>query len=311
MATVPYIADPDPGAYEAPRLAGVRRDPVRASRSNSSLPLALVLAVAVHAGLILLAVLSLSNELGVEGGEQEGVAVELVDAATLDRLDRSLTGGTSAAPASAATEATPQIPVPEAQSQPPQQAPPQTQAPQPQQPAQPSRQAKSSQNPSERSAKSAGPSALDVLTSTLESSFQVSKSGGLDLDPRLPSVGKAATAPPKPAAAYDSPLEKYLSRRDRQAAGPARSGEIDEFTRTISRIVEASKPHWSASPATAVLEFVITPNGTVEGVQITQTSGLKILDDQLVDAIRRARYVTPPETATLRDRTFEITFRYH
>ena len=89
--------------------------------------------------------------------------------------------------------------------------------------------------------------------------------------------------------------------------------EIDKnkFTRTIFRTVESNKPKWTASPATAVLEFVIVPNGTVENLHITQSSGIQSLDDQLIAAIRRGKYVKPPETATLQDRTFEVTFRYN
>lgn len=321
-------------AFEAEILGGLSLTAFDRRRSGTedgrwSLLSAAAFAAFCHAVLIAIALLHLRDTLGLESGSLDGLAVEIVDAATLDRMSSSSAAGASAidtasrpgaagarqaAPAEpsaqAAAEATPQ-PSSQAAARAGDNA-----SPQPQQPAQAqSRQTtnqpppKSKEQPVRQAKKEPGLSAPEVLATPLESSLQVPKAGILDLDAKLPTVGKAASAP-RPQASAVSPLEKFIERQNRQS-GAAAYGQIDEFKRAIHRIAEANRPAWTGAPASAILEFVLTQNGEVEAVRIVQSSGHADLDRMLAQAIRRTRYISPPSHFSPDDRTIEITYKYN
>ena len=261
------------------------------------------LALFCHLLLLWLAIARLDANIGVDVSPVEGIAVELVDAAVFDRRSRGLTRGADAvdnraqAPAARATKAdaealpSPVQDQPAAQPTPPAPAEP----PIPASPAVPA---------------SAAKNVPKALSTTLDSSFQIPKSGKLELDAQLPSVGKAASMPPpqRAANATQSPLERYLERNSR--AGGAQSGVVDEFTRMVTQIIEQNRPLGSPVSGTVVVEFVISPAGAVEDLRVTESSGKPALDNMALTVVRRGRYFAPPVTATLRDRTFEVKFKY-
>ena len=59
-----------------------------------------------------------------------------------------------------------------------------------------------------------------------------------------------------------------------------------------------------------VIAFGVTESGFMEGLHLVESSGQQQLDRMVLDAVRQVELVTPPAGATLRDRTFEVTYIY-
>ena len=93
-------------------------------------------------------------------------------------------------------------------------------------------------------------------------------------------------------------------------AASTQYGLADEFTRSIVRIVEGSKPISNGVTGRLVVEFIVSTGGTMENLHLTRSSGHDRLDAEVLKALQKVELIVPPATASLRDRTFEITFNY-
>lgn len=213
----------------------------------------------------------------------DGVAVELIDAAELDR----------------------RFPTPGAAAPPP---PPPVDASQPAPPPQPAAAPAAPPAPPATATDSAVTAAeLDkILTTPLPSTFEMP----LPAQIKLPPQPRLADLPPlssKPAM-QESPAERYLTRRSKSPQ--VATGEVDAFTTAVARALERVKPIAPGVGGRLVISFVVTPGGRMEDLRLVESSGAKALDDLVLRAATKADLPVPPSTATPRDRTFEIIYTF-
>ena len=263
---------------------------------GSKFQLAIPAAVAMH--LAALAVLLPMREtvIGDPSLTPESVTVELLDAkefdrrsqATLDPGKDQVTSQVAPAPSAAQSEQQQQQPAKESASvkEPSQQAP------------------EAVPKPAANETKSL----VDALATPLTSSFQVPGKLGLDLAVKLPPVGTPMPRGAKAGERQVSAAETYIDRRSRGQRSAA--GIADEFTRTILRILQQSRPISNGMMGRLVVGFGVTEAGFMEGLHLVESSGQQQLDKMVLDALRQVELVTPPAGATLRDRTFEVTYIY-
>jgi TonB family protein len=253
--------------------------PLHATQFQTFVAVALILHV-----LPVFIALSGDGNIGSRPDLLDGVAVELIDARDFDR--RRAAGAGVDLTASPPIDNPPPTPSPTPPA-------PDTPPLAPQQPAPP----KAGQQQDFAS----------VLSTPLESTFTAPPKQQKSLDLAPPPM-KAWTAPPKSNTPQMSDLERYIERRNRPAR--ARGGEVDAFTTAVAASVERVKPISNGLVGQVRIEFVVSETGTMQGLHVTLSSGQPKLDDLILRAVARAALIPPPQGATLRDRTFEITYTY-
>lgn len=295
MATRASGATAGPAAPELASAFGGDRWQQGHPAAPSAFPALLLLAMALHA-LPFTWALRGNLWIGAKPDPLDGVTIELVDATEFDRRrNPSATPGTDRASAPPSEGGAPP-------RQPPQPTAPAT-APSPPAPEAPPR-------PPAEEAKPAPPAKqdfADVLTTPLDQTFVVPEKQKKVLDLTQPPLS-AQSPPTRPNEPQVSAAERYLDRRSRPSRSS--SGEIDDFTRAIATSLERAKPVAPGVGGRVIVEFVVTETGRMEGLRVVQGSGQPKLDDLVMRAVARAQLIAPPIGASLRDRTFEITFSY-
>lgn len=258
--------------------------------------------IAAHVAVIMLAVWSAPVRIGAGAGEVDGIAVEMIDLATFDSRTRALTGDARDTPAISQPE-TPATPAAPPAASPP--APPSEPAPAPASvaPAKPQAAAPPS---SQRAATPQVLSAPFNPTFTVPEAGKPARTAKLDLDAKLPSAAQPRQRQAEPGYAA---AEFYLDRRSR--AGKPRLGEVDHFIQAVQRIVERVKPRSPSVSGQVIIGFVISPTGVGQEFTLVKSSGSTALDTLVMEAVRGATLLLPPPTASLRDRTFEVTYNYY
>ncbi len=267
---------------------------------------ALIVTLCLHGFVLALIIGRTPDRLGDDRGTLDGVAVEVVDAADFDRRrSNNLAPGkdrVEARPAEGATapETTPEqtpspdiAPIPATPPAPPQQQ--VKEAP------------KEKPKEKEEGQDVAKQASLDLQVA-LDPSVAAPMKPAVDLEMKLPPPGNPGRAGSKGSpGAQVSAAERYLDRRSKPAQ--AVYGEVDAYTRLVNNALERTKPV-SPGAGLVVVEFVISETGRLQDLRVAKSSGLAKLDDIVLNSVRTARFQVPPPTATLRDRTFEITYSY-
>jgi len=114
----------------------------------------------------------------------------------------------------------------------------------------------------------------------------------------------ADQAQPATAAAEESPAKPDST------TATARAGKIDHFVRTVIEALGKSKPKPQPIQATVVVEFVVSLLGELEGVRVLTSSGIPVVDELAIEAVRHARFLAPPSDASRIDRTFHIAYHF-
>lgn len=254
--------------------------------------LAAWLAVAVAGHVLPLVLLLLAPvRLGEKQGDISGVAVEIIDAAELDRR-LGLTGkGPDRADTTAPSEATVAAEPPAA----------------PAAPAAPQAEPLAAETGAPAGGVPMTEADVAALLSGPLGREQAVADKRLDLDVKLPPIAKM-DAVGRQGMPPISEAERYLQRRSR--SGKVSRGEVDSFTREIASSIERVKPVSPGIGGRVTIEFVVSLAGRMEELRVTVSSGDARLDDLILRSVTRAQLAVPPPEATLRDRTFEITFKY-
>lgn len=249
---------------------------------RGKLPVVVAIVAILHLA-PLLSLLRLDGRVGDETRPMDGVTVELIDAAELHRRQQPAPndvpqGAPQTPPVPPAPPTTPQMPTPEPVPSP---------AEQPQ----------------------ISPADIEkLLTTPLPSPLQV-PTARKPLDLATPSTFANLPPPaPKSPAEEISPLERYLARQSRSPRAAA--GEVDAFTTAVARALERVKPVSPGVGGRLVIAFVVSPFGRMDDLRLVESSGSKVLDDLILRAASTVNLPSPPVTASLRDRTFEIAYNY-
>ena len=280
---------------------------------------ALAATLSLHALLLALLLGRAPDRAGDDNGSLDGVTVELIDAADFDkrrtaslapgkdRLDSAPAEGGAAPEPATEQQPSPDIaPIP---ATPP--APQQKQAEdKPEKPPEKPKEApKEKPKEKDQGKDIAKQASLDVLASPIDPSLNAPMKPSMDLEMKLPPPGSPGRAGSKGSAgAQDSQAERYLDRRSKPAK--AVFGELDAYTRSVNNAIERTKPVSPGISGLVVVEFVISETGRLQDLRVTTSSGRPKLDEMVLLSVWKAQFLVPPPTATLRDRTFEISYSY-
>jgi protein TonB len=253
------------------------------------------LAAVVHAALIIGIGRSMPRTIGAPEAAQDGISVELVDAADLDSKSSVM----PEPPASAGNPA-PAAPPP----QPP--PPPEEEKPVPPAPPEPAQEKQTTASIDKEIPNVAAPQITPP---------KQPKTAMVPKEQREPKEKERT----KPAPERD-PLQ--LSLPDipsfipggRAAAlarppGITRSGENDEFARGVIRALRRTMPG-SDRPGRVTIRLFLTEKGNIQEVQLIRSGGDPIMDQNVVFAAKQASFPLPPVGATVADRVFLVTYVY-
>ncbi|MBO0766517.1 MAG: TonB family protein [Hyphomicrobiaceae bacterium] len=92
-------------------------------------------------------------------------------------------------------------------------------------------------------------------------------------------------------------------------AGFTRSGENDEFGRSVLRALRKTMPD-QKEHARVTVRFVLSPAGNLAELRLVKSSGNPMLDQAVTYAVRESSFPFPPANAAPVDRTFVVTYIY-
>jgi periplasmic protein TonB len=112
------------------------------------------------------------------------------------------------------------------------------------------------------------------------------------------------------------PAPREQARRAARSAGNVRvlrpgathSGQSDEFERNVVWALAGTKPMGNGKWGTAVVTFVVTEAGRLEGLRLIKSSGDNWLDTGVLMSVKQARLPVPPRGLTAGDRTFNVEY---
>ena len=90
--------------------------------------------------------------------------------------------------------------------------------------------------------------------------------------------------------------------------GATHQGKSDEWERKVIWALAATKPMGNGKWGTAVVTFVVSEAGQVQGLRLIKTSGDNWLDEGALLAVRQARMPAPPPGLPVGDRAFNIEY---
>jgi TonB family protein len=255
----------------------------------------LALAVGLHA-LPLVGLIMSGTQPGADLGNDDAVAVEILDAAQFNQLEQSLVAGRNTAPNP-----------PAGPSQPPAAAPPAAQA----QPTPPPPQ------PSVKPAPALAAQAAQELPSEIDVPSTLSAD---DLDALLRQPIDAAAV--GQAVQLDRPVERQRADAGTTKMSPAeqvarnfnrssflRKGDSDAVERLVARELERNKPVSPGIAGRLVVTFGLSERGTFTNLRLAQGSGSARLDALILVSLQKTKLSLPPGTP-VGNREFTITYVY-
>jgi protein TonB len=90
--------------------------------------------------------------------------------------------------------------------------------------------------------------------------------------------------------------------------GATHQGKSDEWERKVIWALGATRPMGNDKWGSAVVTFVVSEAGQVQGLRLIKTSGDNWLDQGALLAVKQARMPAPPPGLPTGDRAFEITY---
>jgi TonB family protein len=246
-------------------------------------------ALALHALAIGLLIEIGRDGLGEKDGTPQGINVEMIDAAALEALFSSVDRGQHHVDMlqQALPPATP--------------------------PSQPLREEVASEPVAPALAP---PVAAPPVLSTPAPSDADADVAALRADLNLMSVLPKAAAGAQKRSAQSTALAADTQAREQEflqsisKASLAHFGAVDEFTKMVARVLARHKPVSHGLRGRLVVSFVISEAGELRELKLVHSSGLADLDTLVLASLEKAGFARPPPKTPLRDRTFEITYRY-
>jgi TonB family protein len=231
------------------------------------------------------------RELGDLTGSQDGIAIEIVDAADLESRN-SVAMPDSPPPATGSVQPQPQPKQPQQAQPEPQQKPAEAEAAPPPEPAPPP-------------------------VPALKKTTAVEKAPDQPTPPEPPKKPTPKTPPTKSASA--PPLELSLpdstfsptaySPGFARPPGITKSGENDEFGRGVIRALRRTMPG-SDRLGQVTIRLLLSETGNIVEVRLMRSGGDPIMDQNVVFAAKQASFPIPPAGTTVADRTFLVTYVY-
>ena len=90
--------------------------------------------------------------------------------------------------------------------------------------------------------------------------------------------------------------------------GATHQGKSDEWERKVVWALSATKPMGNGKWGSAVVTFVVSEAGQVQGLRLIKTSGDNWLDQGALLAVKQARMPAPPPGLPVGDRAFNIEY---
>jgi protein TonB len=147
-------------------------------------------------------------------------------------------------------------------------------------------------------------------------SREPSQGARLSLREQLDRIGNRALVSPVPGP-YDAGQAGEGSGREATVALESRAHEYAAYLEKVKRRVEWvwGYPRLARElglSGKVIIEFTILRDGGLGPLRVVDSSGVSILDDAAVEAIRRAAPYAPlPEAMGLESRTILASFEYH
>jgi periplasmic protein TonB len=106
-----------------------------------------------------------------------------------------------------------------------------------------------------------------------------------------------------------------LSSPDRSAAvsrpeGVTRSGENDDFGRAVIRALRQTMPNQRGMNGRITVRLFLSESGNLLEVRVIRSGGDPLLDQNVVFAVKQTNFPIPPVGSVLADRTFLVTYIY-
>jgi TonB family protein len=247
-----------------------------ASTAPLRLSLAVVLAVGLHAAVLSAVVLQYTATDGFGGAELEAVSVGLIEASALEQ--RSAATG-SAASRETVTETAGNAPVMQAE-------------------------AIANATPSEPVALEAEQTPREILTPAETATIQ-------------PTVEPPPTPAASPSVATEARVAGSAAARAETAvvaaapaAAAAAPGVVRDYTAGVIAVLAKTKPTGRGSAGKVRVVFTISDQGRPEDLRVTASSGRPTIDALALDAVRRARFQSPPAAMTVVQRTYAMGYTF-
>ena len=308
-------------------------------RADRQFNIALVVATVAHLLFFTSFISAGVRQLGDPGGSKDGISVDIVSEADLQRI-------ASVADRAAGAPVPPPTPPPQKQAA---AAPPEPQPPQPK-PPEPQAQPKAEPPPHQTAAlppeptppprpqeqpKAAAPDQPALLPEpAIEKLLKIPSHVALphSLDPPKP---QEPTKPAKPSKSEDtarpSPRQRLrTSSLDLslppsflaapfggagvgvgRPAGVTRSGENDGFARGVIAALQRSMPQLRETRGRVTVRIKLDKDGSLVGTEVIIPSNVAGLDQSVVFSTRQASFPFPPRNATAADLIFLVTYIYH
>jgi periplasmic protein TonB len=299
----------------AARPGPVRAPAVARKPQERAFWVALACAAVAHTVLVAGFVRSLpQRQMGEKGGMPEGVSVAMVDAAD---LASSITFAKTGGPASPIPQVRPAPPTQKEavtlmEDPPPKTAPPpDTQEPERAPPHEAAKQG------GVRNERDEGTSAWPIDPQALEA---VSPPGQTAKPRASDDASKPAVKRPEQPKAAGAPLQLSLpdvpivpgggGAAFARPAGITRSGENDEFGRSVIRALRKTMPDMDPVRGSVTVRLLLSQDGNLVEVHLVKSSGNPIMDQSVIFAVRQSSFPFPPPKAPPVDRTFVVTYIY-
>ncbi|MBV1695691.1 MAG: TonB family protein [Hyphomicrobiales bacterium] len=90
----------------------------------------------------------------------------------------------------------------------------------------------------------------------------------------------------------------------------AAAGDVRAYAQSVSAALARSRPRGGVGNGVSRVVFTIDRDGGLADVTVSRSSGNARLDTLAIEAVRRARFVAPPPTFSVADRTFEVPYTF-
>jgi protein TonB len=107
------------------------------------------------------------------------------------------------------------------------------------------------------------------------------------------------------AARSDTPTQTNAS-----GVAAASAGAIREYARYVSQALSKTKPKGTGGLGTAMIKFVIAADGSLASAEIAKSSGSTKLDVKALEAVRHAKFPSPPPGMTVVQLTYEVPYHF-
>jgi periplasmic protein TonB len=93
-------------------------------------------------------------------------------------------------------------------------------------------------------------------------------------------------------------------------AAAASAGAVREYARYVSLALSKTKPRASGRFGTVRIKFVIAADGSLASAEIAKSSGNERIDASALEAVRHAKFPTPPSGMSLVQLTYEVPYHF-